>query len=157
MTERRAQSAERSAQSAEHGAQGAENRAQGAELRARSAEWPNGRSFRELKVWQRSVELCVAVYKLTADFPHEEIYGLSSQLRRAAVSVASNLAEGYGRASKGEFRQFVGMARGSVLELQTQMAIAKALGYGREPLLETAVSLSEEIGKMTWALLRKLR
>jgi four helix bundle protein len=131
------------------------------ELRAQSTErsrtaptssWSKGKSYRELKTWQRAIELSVAVYKLTADFPREEVYGLSSQLRRSAVSVASNLAEGYGRASKGEFRQFVGMARGSILELQTQLVIARKLGYGREPLLNAAESLSEEAGKMTWAL-----
>jgi four helix bundle protein len=134
-----------------------------AELRAQSTEHSkaippllSGKSYRDLKVWQRAIELCVGVYKLTADFPREEVYGLTSQLRRAAVSVASNLAEGYGRASKGEFRQFVGMARGSVLELQTQLVIAKALGFGKEPKLKTAESLAEETGKMTWALMQKL-
>jgi four helix bundle protein len=121
-----------------------------------SSQAAGNKSFRNLKVWQRSIDLATAVYKLTADFPREEIYGLSSQLRRASVSIASNLAEGYGRASKGEFRQFVGMARGSVLELQTQLVIARKLGYGQAVLLETAESLAEEIGKMTWALMQKL-
>jgi four helix bundle protein len=107
-------------------------------------------------VWQRSIELSVSIYRLTSGFPREEVYGLTSQLRRCSVSVASNLAEGYGRASKGEYRQFVGMARGSVLELQTQLVIAKALGFGKEALLRTAESLAEEVGKMTWALMQKL-
>jgi four helix bundle protein len=84
------------------------------------------------------------------------MYGLTSQLRRAAVSVASNLAEGYGRASKGEFRQFVGMVRGSILELQTQLVIARALGFGKEAQLKAAEGLADETGKMTWALMQKL-
>jgi four helix bundle protein len=133
---------------------------QSTELRAQNATADDSasrnRSYRNLKVWQRSIELSVSVYKLTGDFPREEMYGLTSQLRRASVSVASNLAEGYGRASKGEFRQFVGMARGSVLELQTQLVIAKALGYGKEAKLQTAEFLAEETGKVTWALMQKL-
>jgi len=113
-------------------------------------------AYRNLKVWQRAIQLSVAIYKFTADFPNAELYGLTSQLRRAAVSVASNVAEGYGRASKGEFRQFIGMARGSVLELQTQLEIAKQLGFGKEPLRRCAENLAEETGKMTWALMQKL-
>jgi four helix bundle protein len=113
-------------------------------------------SYRELKVWQRAIELSVAIYKLTTEFPREELYGLSSQLRRAAVSVASNIAEGYGRGSKGEFRQFVGVARGSVLELQTQLVIAKELGFGKTSERQTAEFLAEETGKMLWALQKKI-
>jgi four helix bundle protein len=136
-----------------------ELRAQSAELRSPGQEsWQGAgkKSYRDLKVWQRSIELSVSIYRLTSGFPREEVYGLTSQLRRCSVSVASNLAEGYGRASKGEYRQFVGMARGSVLELQTQLVIAKALGFGKEALLRTAESLAEEVGKMTWALMQKL-
>ncbi len=113
-------------------------------------------AYRNLKVWQRAIELSVAIYKFTADFPSAELYGLTSQLRRAAVSVASNIAEGYGRASKGEFRQFIGIARGSVLELQTQLVIAGQLGFGKEPLRHAVETLAEETGKMTWALMQKL-
>jgi len=113
-------------------------------------------AYRNLKVWQRAIQLSVAIYKFTGDFPNAELYGLTSQLRRAAVSIASNIAEGYGRASKGEFRQFVGMARGSVLELQTQLEIAKALGFGKQAQLATVNALAEETGKMTWALMRRL-
>jgi four helix bundle protein len=85
-------------------------------------------SYRDLLVWQRAIEMTLAVYRLTAEFPREEIYGLASQLRRAAVSVASNIAEGYGRPSRGEYRQFLGHARGSNLEIQTQLVISKSLG-----------------------------
>ncbi|MBV8115082.1 MAG: four helix bundle protein [Silvibacterium sp.] len=107
-------------------------------------------------VWQRSIELSVAIYKLTMEFPNSELYGLTSQLRRAAVSVASNIAEDYGRGSKVEFRQFVGVARGSVLELQTQLVIAKELGFGRTAHRQTAESLADETGKMLWALHKKI-
>jgi four helix bundle protein len=113
-------------------------------------------SYRDLKVWQRSIELSVAVYALTAKFPREEIYGLTSQLRRAAVSAASNIAEGYGRGSKGEYRQFLGIARGSALEVQTQLVIAGRLEFGNAIELETADSLANEVGKMLWVLLKKI-
>jgi four helix bundle protein len=96
------------------------------------------KSYRELQVWQRSIELATAVYRLTAGFPRDEVYGLSSQIKRAAVSVASNIAEGYGRLSRGEFRQFLAIARGSVLELQTQFEIAHRLDIGNERLLHKA-------------------
>lgn len=84
------------------------------------------KSYRDLLVWQRSIQLSVAVYRLTGEFPREELYGLTSQLRRAAVSVASNIAEGYGRGSKGEYTNFLGIARGSVLEVQTQLVMLKS-------------------------------
>jgi four helix bundle protein len=88
-----------------------------------------GRSYRELLVWQKAKALAVAVYRRTERFPRSEIYGLASQLRRAAVSIASNIAEGQGRLTPGEFCQFLGRARGSLLELDTQFAIATDLGY----------------------------
>lgn len=95
-------------------------------------------SHRDLIVWQRAIEMTVAVYELTAKFPREEIYGLAAQLRRAGVSVASNIAEGYGRASTGEYRQFLGMARGSNLELQTQLVIARKLSLGNAAKIDHA-------------------
>lgn len=88
-----------------------------------------GHSYRDLIVWQKSIVLVTEVYRATRTFPKEEIYGLTSQARRSAVSVASNIAEGQGRITKPEFRQFLGMARGSLLELETQLLIASNLGY----------------------------
>lgn len=76
-------------------------------------------AFQDLTVWQRAMEMTVCVYNLTRTFPKDEQYGLVSQLRRASVSVASNIAEGRGRATEGEFRQFLGMAQGSTYEVQT--------------------------------------
>ncbi|HXS76543.1 MAG TPA: four helix bundle protein [Terracidiphilus sp.] len=110
-------------------------------------------SFRELTVWQRSMQLTVAVYKLTQEFPREELYGLTSQIRRSAVSLPSNIAEGHGRLNTAEFRQFLGIARGSNCELQTQLEIARALGYGNPKLVNEAESLSNEVGKMIYSIL----
>jgi four helix bundle protein len=115
-----------------------------------------GDSFRDLLVWQRAVQMSVAIYRLTANFPKEEVFGLTSQLRRSGVSVASNIAEGYGRSSTGEYKQFLGMARGSILEVQTQLVIARELDFGEVEALQRAVGLSEEVGKMLAAILKKL-
>jgi four helix bundle protein len=87
------------------------------------------RTYRQLLVWQKAKRLATLAYKETEVFPTSERYGLTSQIRRAAVSVASNIAEGQGRITKGEFRQFLGQARGSILELETQLDIAHDLGY----------------------------
>ena len=100
-------------------------------------------SFRDLQIWQKSMQLAVAVYNLTKDFPREELYGLTSQMRRCGVSIPSNIAEGQGRLNLGELRQFLGIARGSNCELQTQLEIARALGFGNPVLLENAEGLSQ--------------
>jgi four helix bundle protein len=114
-------------------------------------------SFRELLVWQRAMQLTVAIYRLTQGFPREEVYGLTSQIRRAAVSIPSNIAEGHGRLNGSEFRQFLGIARGSNFELQTQLEIARALQIGKPELVNEAESLSHEVGKMMYALLESLK
>ena len=110
-------------------------------------------SFRDLTVWQRAMQLTVAIYRLTKEFPREEVYGLTSQIRRSAVSVPSNIAEGHGRLNTGEYRQFLGVARASNFELQTQLEIARALEFGNAKLLDEAESLSHEVGKMLFAIL----
>lgn len=97
------------------------------------------------------------IYRVTCGFPREEMYGLSSQIRRSAVSVPSNIAEGQGRLTTGEFRQFLGMARGSNFELQTQLEIARALKFGDAKLVDQAEGLSHEVGKMIHAILEKTR
>jgi four helix bundle protein len=114
-------------------------------------------SFRDLIVWQKSIQMAVSVYRLTQGFPKEETYGLSSQMRRAVVSVGSNIAEGHGRMSTGEYRQFLGMARGSNFELQTQLEIARALGIGDSRLLDSAEALSHEVGKMIFGVLEGIK
>jgi four helix bundle protein len=117
---------------------------------------PKLRSYRELLVWQQAVQLTLAVYRSTRAFPREELYGLTSQMRRAAVSIPSNIAEGYGRNSRRDYRQFLGIARGSNLELQTQLIIAQALEFGVTQNLAAATSLSEEVGRMLSAIIRRL-
>jgi len=116
-----------------------------------------GESFKDLIVWQRSIELTVAVYKVTAEFPKTEQFGLTNQLRRASVSVASNIAEGYGRSTRGEYLQFLGHARGSICEVQTLIEISAQLGFGQDTLRTTANDLSEEVSRMLVAMMKKLR
>jgi len=102
------------------------------------------------------MEMTVSIYRATQSFPREEIYGLTSQLRRAAVSAASNIAEGRGRLTEGEFRQFLGLAQGSNCEVQTQILVAKRLGIGTTKDLDEVQELSVEVGKMLSALIASL-
>ncbi len=87
------------------------------------------KTFRDLKVWQKGIELVKTVYRITKDFPRDELYGLSSQMRRAAVSIPSNIAEGFRRRYGKEHKQFLNIALGSCAELETQMVISKELDY----------------------------
>jgi four helix bundle protein len=103
------------------------------------------------------MQLTVAIYRVTQGFPREEIYGLTSQIRRSAVSVPSNIAEGHGRLNSGEYRQFLGVARGSNFEWQTQLEIARALEIGNPEMLNEAESLSHEVGKMLYATLESIK
>ena len=97
------------------------------------------------------------IYKLTATFPDSERFGLTNQLRRAAVSVASNIAEGYGRSTKGEYIQFLGHARGSNSEIETQLVIAKGLGFRSPKMLTITEELCSEVGRMLSAAMKTLR
>jgi four helix bundle protein len=114
------------------------------------------KSFRDLKVWNLAIDMTTLVYALTADFPKSEIYGLSSQMRRAAVSIASNIAEGSARGTKKDFKQFVSIARGSNCELQTQLLIATRLGFAKEQALKEIEVISNEIGQMLSGLSKYL-
>jgi four helix bundle protein len=102
------------------------------------------------------MELSEAVYCLTKAFPKDEIYGLTSQLRRARVSIASNIAEGRGRGTDGEFRQFLNIAQGSTYEVQTQLLLARRLGIGDSDLIRKAEALCIETSKMLGAFLQSL-
>jgi four helix bundle protein len=115
------------------------------------------RSFRDLVVWKKSIETAVSVYRLTQKFPKEETYGLTSQMRRAAISIPSNIAEGHGRLTTGEYRQFLGVARGSNFELQTQIEIARELGLGDSMQLDETELLSHEVGKMIFGVLEGIK
>jgi four helix bundle protein len=114
------------------------------------------RCYKDLLVWQRSIQLSLAIYRLTATFPQDERYGLTSQLRRAGVSVPSNIAEGYGRGTRKEYKHFLMVARGSTLEVQTQLTIARELEFCQQDQMAKAEWLSEEVSKMLYSLVGKL-
>lgn len=112
--------------------------------------------YRDLIVWKRAIELTVCIYGLTQSFPKAELYGLSAQMRRASVSIASNIAEGRGRLNPGEFRQFLGLAQGSTYELQTQLVVARSLRLAGLEELNQAELLSNEVSKMLASFIHTL-
>jgi four helix bundle protein len=114
-----------------------------------------GESFKDLVVW-RAVDLCLATYRFTASFPSDERFGLTNQLRRASISIASNIAEGYGKASRGDYLQFLGHARGSTLEAQTQLIIAEKLGFGDPSAHAVITDLADQVSKMLVAMMNRL-
>jgi four helix bundle protein len=109
--------------------------------------------YRELIAWQKAMDLVVAIYRETACFPREEIYGLSNQLRRAAVSIPSNIAEGQGRGAGAEFAHFLRIANGSRQEVETQILIATRLNYLNEIVADQLLARCDEIGRILWGLL----
>jgi four helix bundle protein len=114
-------------------------------------------SYRDLVIWNKAMELVTEIYRMTQGFPKEELFGLTSQIRRAAVSVPSNIAEGKGRLSKGEFRQFLGNARGSLAELETQILIAQNLQYLHGAEANRLLAMVEEVGKVLNGLLSAVK
>lgn len=112
-----------------------------------------GRSYKDLVAWQKSMDLVTATYRATAIFPKDELFGLTSQLRRAAVSIPSNIAEGQGRLSEKEFRYFLGQARGSLMEVETQMQIAENLGYLSKEQTGDLLRACAEVGRILNGLL----
>jgi four helix bundle protein len=110
------------------------------------------RDYKDLKVWQKSMDLTIEVYSLVKSLPREELYGLSDQMRRAAVSVPSNIAEGEGRNSEKDFVRFLAQARGSLWELSAQLDICERLNYLDKQKTEVAHGMIIEIGKMINAL-----
>ena len=113
-------------------------------------------NFRELSVWDNAVNLASVVYKATSQFPKEETYGLTSQLRRCAVSIGSNIAEGAGRGSEKEFAYFISIAIGSCYELETQLTISKNLGYLNGKKFDRVLDSVNEIQKMIYSLRKSL-
>lgn len=103
------------------------------------------------------MEMTLLIYRLTQNFPREELYGITNQLRRASVSIPANIAEGQGRLNKREFIQFLGIAHGSNCEVQTLLEVAHGLGMGDAELLKKAHSLSQEVGKMLFSFITSLR
>lgn len=115
------------------------------------------KTYRDLIVWQKSMDLVVLIYEQTKQFPKEEAYNLTSQIKRSAVSVPSNIAEGYGRNSSGDYIRFLQIASGSLYELQTQLEISLRLGYINHENHNKLNSLSIEIEKMTSSLISKIK
>jgi four helix bundle protein len=113
-------------------------------------------SYRQLIAWQKAMDFVAAVYKATRLFPKEEMYGLTSQLRRAAVSIPSNIAEGQGRQTTGEFRQFLGHARGSLLETETQILLSERLEYLNHKAAEVLIGQAAELGRILNGLINSL-
>jgi four helix bundle protein len=116
----------------------------------------NVNSYRDLIVWQKSMQTVLLLYALTKEFPKEEIYGLVSQMRRAAVSIPSNIAEGKYRRTKKDYVQFLRIAYASGAELETQIEIAKRLGYGSPQAIEKSEVQLTEVMKMLHSMIRKL-
>ncbi|MCW3072163.1 MAG: hypothetical protein JWO44_2053 [Bacteroidetes bacterium] len=114
-------------------------------------------NLKELKIWNKAITLSVNVYKATANFPKEETYGLTSQIRRSAISVPSNISEGAGRNSNKEFIHFLGIANGSSYELQTQLIISNKLDLISDSTLEPLLKEIEEIQKMTYTFQNTLQ
>jgi four helix bundle protein len=110
----------------------------------------------ELKVWQLSMTLAESVYALTAGFPREELYGLTSQMRRASVSIPSNIAEGYGREQRGHIINFLRIAMGSCRELETQLKLSVRLKFCNEEVSSTSRVQCDEVGKMLRGLIRSV-
>jgi four helix bundle protein len=115
------------------------------------------KSYRDLVVWQKAVALVTEVYRITKEFPKDEVFGLISQMRRSAISISSNIAEGHGRASRKEYVYFLSNARGSLLELETQVTIAQNLTYINEPITTRLLTLTAEIGRIINGLMSALK
>ena len=115
------------------------------------------RSYRDLTVWNTAVQLTLEVYHITESFPHSERFGLTSQLRRAVVSIASNIAEGHARGTPGEYRNFLSVARGSTIEVEVQLFLAEQVGYVQSPALLKARDYCDGISRMISTLRRVLK
>src|SRR6266852_1521512 len=113
-------------------------------------------SYRQLIVWQKAMDFVAEVYRVTRTFPKEEMYGVTSQLRRAAVSIPSHIAEGQGRQTTGEFRQFLGHARGSLLETETQILLSERLEYLGHKETESLIAQAAEVGRILNGLMNSL-
>lgn len=114
------------------------------------------RSHKDLRIWKHGIELVKAVYELCLEIPGDEVYGLQSQVKRSAVSVPSNIAEGFGRKSSKSYAQFLKIARGSLLELETQVIIANELSFLEKSSFEKVINMIEEESKMLNAYIKAI-
>jgi four helix bundle protein len=131
-----------------------ERESQRSNLRVGAAAKPG---FQDLVAWQRAMELVTAVYRVTREWPREEQYGLTSQVRRAAVSIPSYLAEGHGRSGPREYAHHVSIAFGSLCELETQMLIGERLGYANDDTISELMTKTAEVRRLIRGLIRSLR
>ncbi|RLP22960.1 four helix bundle protein [Mesorhizobium sp. YM1C-6-2] len=115
-----------------------------------------GRSYQDLLVWQQSMDLVTEIYSMTKAWPKEELFGLTTQVRRAATSIPANIAEGYGREHRGSYLQFLRIAQGSLKELETHLLIAERVGVAPKDRIATLLQRVESVGKLLRLLLRKL-
>ena len=115
------------------------------------------RNYRELIVWQKAMDLVALVYQATEQFPKEELYGLTSQVRRSAVSIPSNIAEGQARKSTAEFLNFLSIANGSRAEMETQILLAQRLNYVTTDTAQPILNLSEEVNRLLNGLMNSLK
>ncbi|MFN5439318.1 MAG: four helix bundle protein [Bacteroidota bacterium] len=113
-------------------------------------------TFEKLVVWQKGIKLSKDIYQAVKNFPTEELFGITNQLKRSSVSIPSNIAEGYGRNSRADYKRFLCIALGSVYELQTQIIISKELGLINEIKFKEIITLSKEIDRMLYAIIKKL-
>ena len=113
-------------------------------------------NYRDLLVWQKAMSLVTEVYKITQSFPPSEVYGLTSQIRRSAVSIPSNIAEGYGRNSTADYKRFLQISVGSLFELQTQIEIASNLNYISKNIFDNFFEKTRELDRMLWSLIKKI-
>ncbi|MBX9614480.1 MAG: four helix bundle protein [Caulobacteraceae bacterium] len=113
-------------------------------------------SYRDLKVWQRAMDIAVLVYELTRSFPRDEQYGLTSQVRRSIVSVAANIAEGYGRSTKPAYLSFLRISQGSLKETETHLILASRLSICDEEVVTGILSQTDELGRMLRGLIVSL-
>ena len=114
-------------------------------------------SYRDLEVWQKAMDLAAAAYGLTESFPSHQQFGLRTQIQRAAVSVPSNIAEGHGRSSTREYLHHLAIARGSLMELETQVELAVRLRFAKDPVAEDVLKAAAECGRMLHGLIRRLK
>lgn len=115
------------------------------------------KSYRDLLVWQKGMDLVTEVYRITRRLPSHEAFGLAAQMQRAAVSIPSNIAEGFGRQHRREYLQHLAFANGSLKEVETQALIAVRLGYLKEEDIQELMQMADELGRMLNGLMRKLR
>ncbi len=115
------------------------------------------RNYRELEVWKKAMDMVVAVYEMTSEFPAHERYGLTSQMQRAAVSIPANIAEGYGRVHRGDYLHHLSIARGPLAELETHITLAVRLNFATREKAAIIWSMTQEVGKMLSSMIRTLQ